>query len=580
MALRRRSISLGMKIFSIPISMLLLLVVVALSSYHRLSQVNHETIDLGEYLLPIGDLVTEVDVHGLEQEIHFVRILKLYEVTPPHDEQLAGEFERFAQHGAQVDEKLEKALALSRQGMNNALEKADREEFVLLEPMLDRIEREHQDFHDHALQVIALLEAGKKQAAYRLEQDLEAEKDHFDREIEALRLQLQTFNTNAARASRDHQRGVLRTNVAVTVIAIVIGIVCAWLFTAGVMQPVRQLMRAMREVGRGNLAVQVQTISRDEIGLLAGSFRHMVDELLLKEKIKDTFGKYVDPRVVESLIHQPQGVQTGGDKRVMTVMFADIDAHDAVVEKLTPDAIVRLTNRYLGLMSEPVSTHRGVIDKFIDTMVMAFWGPPFTSAAEHAILACCAALDQIAKLADIHALCASYTGSDVDVAQVDLRIGILTGALVVGNMGSEQSKSYTVLGDTVNIASRLQGASKQYGTRTMMTEDTQKMVGEMLESREIDVIQVLGKEEPVRVFELLGRQGDIDPPTVALRDTFAQGLQAYRSQAWEQALVHFQTCLSIKASDGPAAVYLSRVRALQQHPPGDDWDGVWRLTKK
>jgi adenylate cyclase len=166
------------------------------------------------------------------------------------------------------------------------------------------------------------------------------------------------------------------------------------------------------------------------------------------------------------------------------------------------------------------------------------------------------------------------------VAALDLHFGISTGDLVVGNMGSEQSKSYTVLGDTVNTASRLKGACKQYGAHIMVTESTQAMIREVIVTREIDLIQVMGKDEPLRVFELLGRQGELDQATSELRDHFEEGVLAYRSQAWDQALRGFESCLRLKPDDTPAALFIERVQTLRDNPPGDDWDGTWRLTKK
>jgi adenylate cyclase len=167
-----------------------------------------------------------------------------------------------------------------------------------------------------------------------------------------------------------------------------------------------------------------------------------------------------------------------------------------------------------------------------------------------------------------------------DEVALDLRIGLATGSLVVGNMGSEQAKSYTVMDDTVNIASRLKGANKVYGTRIFISEESHRLAAVSMETREVDLIRVVGKDEPLRIYELMGGKEEIDPANTELRDAFQEGLAAYRRQDWDQALGHFGRCAENRADDGPTAVYLDRVRALRADPPPGDWDGVWDMTRK
>jgi len=575
-----RKIPLGIKIFGIAFSMLILMFVVAYFAYTRLSRVNDKITDLTEYLIPITNIINIVDAHVLEQEIHFEKIMKLYEVEPLDREHIARECEQFEVRGTKVDEELLKGIQLAKDAIQHAKEAEDREILARFEPIMERIEGEHQEFHEHALRVINLLEEQKKEEAHRLEELLEEEEDHFGREVGKLRFELQQYNERAAKITRQQQQRVLYLNLIVTILATVFGLVSAFALTIGLVRPVGKLINAMREVGHGNLDVQVDAASRDEIGYLADSFSNMVDELVLKEEIKGTFGKYVDPRVVESLINRPEGPETGGEGQCMTVVFSDIEGFDTIAGKLTPEDLVHFINQYLTLMSEPVSNHTGVLDKFIGTIVMAFWGPPFTSESDHAKMACEAALDQLAQLENIRRLAANIIRATEPVAALDLRLGIATGDLVVGNMGSEQARFYTVLGDTVNTASRLKGACKQYGTQIMVAESTQTIIRTVIETREIDVIQVIGKEEPVRVFELLGRKGELDQTSLEFRDIFEQGVQAYRSQTWAQALQYFKDCKNINPHDKPSALYIQRIQTLRENPPGDNWDGVWHLTKK
>jgi class 3 adenylate cyclase len=231
-------------------------------------------------------------------------------------------------------------------------------------------------------------------------------------------------------------------------------------------------------------------------------------------------------------------------------------------------------------MSEPVRRNNGIIDKYIGDGIMAFWGPPFTDAEEHPGLACLAALDQLAGLADFRAELPELTGLRRGFPEIDIRIGIATGDVVVGSIGSEQTRNYTVIGDTVNLAARLEGANKTYGTRALIGEATKRFAADLVETREIDAVVVVGKTEPERIFELLGRKGDVAPNTLALRDAFVEALDAYRRRAWNEARAGFEACLELAPADVPTKVFLSRLTQFQTAAPSPDWNGIWSLAEK
>lgn len=247
---------------------------------------------------------------------------------------------------------------------------------------------------------------------------------------------------------------------------------------------------------------------------------------------------------------------------------------------MTPTALVTVLNRYMTVMSEPVRHHGGIIDKFVGDAIMAFWGPPFTGADEHARLACLAALDQLAALSAFRAELPDLTGLKRGLPEIDLRIGIATGDVVVGNIGSEQIRNYTVIGDTVNLASRLEGANKIYGTRVLISAGANRLAADTVETREIDSVVVLGKTEPERIFELLGRQGEVAAERLALREPYAAALDAYRHQDWEKARAGFEECLAIMPCDAPSKLFLRRIEQFHLTAPGTDWNGVWSLAEK
>ena len=576
---KQRGISIGIKIFGIATSMLGLLLLVVYVSSNRLRKVNQEIAVLANYTIPITDLVAKVNVNTLEQEYHFERILKLYEIEPLNLKRIAEEKKLFEQKGDRVYEELAQAIQLVNRASNQVQISSNQQKWTQIEPMLEQIEADHQEFHQHTTAVFELLAASKLDEAHQLEAGLEAEADQFHEEIGEIFLELEQFTVRAAEAAEVHQNTVQNLSRFAATFATIFGLLSTSVVTVGLVKPLRKLTRSTQAIRQGNLDAQVEVTTTDEVGSLARSFNTMVEELRLKKKLEDTFGKYVDPRVVKSLMAKSEGANTQGERQVMTVFFSDIDGFSAIADTLTPDELVQVTNQYLTLMSAPISDYSGVIDKFIRTMIMGFWGPPFTGDTNHAQLACYAALEQIARLEQLRQLMAKAAGKTVQ-PPVNLHIGIATGSLVVGNMGSESAKSYTVMGDTVNTASRLKGVSKQYGTQVILAEETYQMAADAVEARELDLIQVVGKQEPVRVYELLGRKGEISRNASALRDTFEQGLRAYRQQDWEQAQQLFEQCLRINATDYPAILYLQRVQTLRKNPPAKDWDGVWHLTKK
>ena len=585
--LSKRQVPIGVKIFGTAASMLgLLLIVVAISS-NRLRQVSQEIEVLAEYLIPITNAVATVDVHALEQEVLFERILKHYEIEPIDREKIAEEIVEFEQRNHNVDAELRAIQGLAEEAIAygtarpNALMTADTEQqLALLVSRLESVEHMHQQFHDHAVHVLDLLEAGQFTEARQLEQSLAKEEEEFDRSIEEILIELEAFTVEAAQTGQSHQAIVQHLSISIALLATVLGGTCAWLVTLGIVRPVQQLTQKMQTIQQGDFSAQASVSSHDEIATLATTFNHMVNELKSKAQLEETFGKYVDPRVVKQLLVSSEGTSTTGDRQVMTVFFADVEGFGAAVEVLPPDELVAMTNHYFTAMALPISNQSGVIDKFINTTVMGFWGPPFANARDHAALACETALEQQAQLAQIMQRLQSTLSSDQPVPSLRLRVGIATGSLVVGNMGSAMAKSYTVMGDTVNIASRLKGVSKHYGVAIALTQDTQTMISEHYATRELDLIQVVGKEEPVRVYELLGQQTHLDDATRQRQEQFAAGLAAYRQRNWEAAYRHFEACSTSNRPDPPALLYLSRIETLRDHPPPEDWDGVWQMTKK
>jgi class 3 adenylate cyclase len=248
-------------------------------------------------------------------------------------------------------------------------------------------------------------------------------------------------------------------------------------------------------------------------------------------------------------------------------------------EGMTPRGLVQVMNRYFSTMSQPIRAHRGVIDKYIGDAIMAYWGPPFVSAEEEARLACEAALEMAARVAPLREEMPELLGVKLPDVDCDVRIGIATGDVLVGSIGSELMMSYTVMGDAVNVASRLENANTVYGTRILASDAAVASLDAEFTFREIDRLLLAGQRRAASAFELMGRAGDVTSEQMRLRESYAEGLAAYRARRWDEARQAFGAALAAVPGDGPSQVMLERLTQMDRNPPGDDWDGSWSLAK-
>ncbi|MGH8649620.1 MAG: adenylate/guanylate cyclase domain-containing protein, partial [Burkholderiales bacterium] len=371
----------------------------------------------------------------------------------------------------------------------------DRVAFAVLKNELPDIQTARQHFHATFRQFLIEAEQGNPRSIKVVRDAMVKEKEAVNARMEKVILALQKVTRDSANNARAEEEKAIRLNWGITFIAGVLGLIFAAIITRNLVQPVRRLLTGTKAVEEGDLSIRIQASSADEIAALTESFNNMVVGLREKERIKDTFGKYVDPRIVKGLLENRLSF-TGGEKRVMTVFFSDLVGFTAMCEQLTPDGVVRFLNQYFTLMSGPIREYGGILDKFIGDAIMAYWGPPFTDEKQHAALACFSALEQMARLAQFRRLLPDIMGLRKGLPTVNIRMGIATGDVTVGTIGSESSKGFTVIGDTVNLASRLEGANKEYGTTILINEDTRMLAADAVEARELDSIRVVGKSEP------------------------------------------------------------------------------------
>ena len=565
----RRPISL--KVYSIALILLVLMVVVTALSARNLRSLNNEVAALSRYYIPLDQMAGSVDALVRQQIVHLERILLLLQTGRRDKAAIDAEKRLFDQRGINADQVVDSSLRVVDEALTNRDIRVNRVALTVLKNELPDIQTARQDFHASFAQFLVEAEEGNPRSVKVVRDAILRDRDAINARLEKVIVALQEVVQNSARRAESEERRAIVLNWTITAIAVVLGVVLAALITRNLVLPVRRLLTGTKAVEGGDLTVQIQASSADEIAALTESFNTMVAGLREKERIREMFGKYVDPRVVSGLL-EDRLAAAGGEKKNMTVFFSDLVGFTSLCEQLSPEGVVRLLNRYFTVMSEPIRDGHGVLDKFIGDAIMAYWGPPFTGEREHAALACFSALESRARLEGFRAMLPEITGLRKNIPEVGVRMGLASGDVTIGNIGSELAKGFTVIGDTVNLASRLEGANKEYGTWILVSEETRRLAGDAIEAREIDAIRVVGKSEPVRIFELVGRKGDPNPN----KDAYEAGLRLYRSGDLDNAEEKF----SALAEDPPSKIMLSRITYLRQHPEARSADGVWDLTRK
>ena len=291
-----------------------------------------------------------------------------------------------------------------------------------------------------------------------------------------------------------------------------------------------------------------------------------ITEQRKRRKLKRLFGEYVDPRIVERILDRGGVEDVKGARQVMTVSFADLRDFTGWSERLDPERLVSVLNRFLTAMTIPIGAAGGITDKFIGDAVMACWGPPFTDAGEQAIDACSAALGQIESLP---ALRRELAESGVARAEaIDVAIGIGTGEVIVGDIGAEQSRNFTVIGNAVNVAARLQEAAKRYGQRVLVAHDTRAAAGDAFVFRMIDHVTLRGRSSIEPIHALVGRAGTVSDRDLRLIELHERGVVALGHGQPDTAAERFRACLELVPADRPAAVLLERCRTYVAEEAG------------
>src|SRR5579863_710937 len=573
--------SIKQKIVGIAAGLIVLAIITSALSMIMAARVGHLLDELTNRYIPAYGSLTRVNVRSLERAVAARQMIIAKIENPPDEAGYAANLKIFQSVDPEI---VGEAQAARKQIAAIIDDTSTPSDNAALGRLDDRIETAISDLRERLDEQGATLlkqfDAHKFDEAKATLVSAEALRAEFDRKIDGIRADmLNQVHASATTVIRE-QRQTIWVSAVVTGIAAVLGFVFAMMVGSGITGPVLRLLEGTREVEAGRLDGSISVTTRDEIGQLSAAFNRMIERLRQNQRVRETFGRYIDPRIAESLLSQTAVAAAEGQRRVMTVMFCDMKGFTALSEGFTPQGLVKIMNRYLSTMSEPIHAYRGVIDKYIGDGIMAYWGPPFVEEAEQAKCACSAAIDMISRLANLRKELPELLGVRVIPAECDLRIGIATGETLVGSIGSQYMMSFTVMGDTVNLAARLETANKAYNSRCLISEATANICGADFEIREIDRVVVVGQSQPQTVYEVVGRKDSLTPQQTLACAHYAAGLAAYRVRRWDEARAAFAAAIEAAPDDGPSIALLARVADLRRDPPPENWDGSWRMESK
>ena len=573
--------SIRRKIVGIAMGLVILMVATSVLSMVMASRVGHLLDELSnKYIQAYGHLA-RANIQSLERSLALRRMAMAKMQSPPDEASYTERLHIYQQSENKIEEEAGAARKLIASIIADVSTPSDDVALTRIDTNIDNAVNDlNRHLSQESDQLLSQLEAKDFAEARRTLARTDEVRDEFNQKLDQIRAEmLGQVNASASVVLRNQHHAILIT-IVVTALAAALGLLFAILVSGGITRPVRLLLEGTREIEAGHLDRSIEVITADEIGQLSAAFNRMVEQLRHKERIRETFGRYIDPRVVEGLINQPKLAAAEGQRRVMTVMFCDMKGFTTLSEGMTPQGLVKVMNRYLSTMSEPIRRHGGVIDKYIGDAIMAYWGPPFVDETDEGQFACLAAVEMIKRIGPLRKEVTELLGVRVLPTECDVRIGIASGEALVGSIGSEIMMNYTIMGDTVNLAARLEAANKLYGSRSLIAEATVAKTDDTIQFREIDRLMVAGQTQPQAVFELLGRKDELTAKQDLLRAPYADGLLAYRAQRWDEARAAFHAVLEAVPTDGPSATLLGRIDQLQQNPPGADWDGAWRLENK
>ena len=571
--------SLGAKFVGLTAGLILLLSITALISLRNSAETVGQIKTVVESAIPAYGALARSHIRSLEQAVELRRALLDAEDPAEPDSEIAEHANTFLAARAGFHRQLELGERLLDErwiasASENAVSGLDqlRGKLAELKTLTERYDR------DTDACLAAIRTRSISEARRRLD-GIDDLRDQLGGTLESVRAGMFTVLQTVSNDARAAQARAQVATIVVFVLASILGLSVAGVGAVRLIRSIRSIVRGAEAVEGGNLDTRIEIASRDEIGRLAASFNRMTEGLRMRDLIRDTFGKYVDRRIAEQLIGSRTSLVERGERREVAVMFCDLAGFTSLTEQVEPERLVRFLNAYFSILAREIGATDGVIDKYIGDAVMAYWCPPFVPREEVALRSGDAALRCLGQVPQIVA--ASREIFRAPVPEPRIRLGIATGESITGSIGAAERRNYTVIGDTVNLASRIEGANRTYRTTSLVCRRTAEAIRGRLELREIDTVLLPGIEDPQDIFEIMGRVGAISAEQRDLRLEYGTGLAAYREGDGATARRNFSRCLDIAPGDGPALTMLERIETVSSAlTVADGRSRVWQLKKE
>ena len=558
--INRIYVPLSAKIYGISLLMLSLLIVVATGNYLRMTVIKEEVQDVAEFISPINKQVTLIYAHALEQEIAFERMLRLIQEKPENTlaiQQQQHEIEQLAQI---IQSQIKATRALSEQATGETKIREDIIALARLSPELRMLSEDHREFASLYHSLVRAIQQQQLAESRLLDERLERLETVFNNRIDRLLRELTVITETSVAKIQAQDTALLYFNLLLSFIAIVSGVLLAAIISRRVVRPLKALITGTDALLAENYQHQIAISSHDEISELTHSFNQLMQDVEKKETLRASMQEYLDPRVVKLLTEYPQYLK--GTRQQASVLFSDIANFSKLSETLSPESLVAVINEYYNLSGNAILQIDGVVDKYIGDAIVAFWSPPFTDPSSIARLACRGALRQLDQLHHLRLSLPDLVGIRKGLPEINIRIGIATGEIVVGNVGTRQSRSFTIIGESVAIAEQLEQMNKRLGTQILVTEATKARAGDEFMFRLAGQLPPENEADnalPAPVYCLLGYREAFTEQHIAALQQADAAVVAYFNDDLETAKAGFEAFLTQIPRDNLSEFYLDSI---------------------